>query len=82
MVERSGRILVVEDEESIGQGLCDVLTFRGHRVTWSKDGAEGLSQASQHPFSLILLDVMLPEIDGYSVCEKLRSLGIALASSC
>src|SRR5690606_16853045 len=76
MAERPGRILVVEDEESIGQGLCDVLTFRGHQVTWAKDGAEGLTRASANPYDLMLLDIMLPELDGYSVCEKVRAQGI------
>jgi DNA-binding response OmpR family regulator len=75
MVQRAGRILVVEDEESIGQGLSDVLTFRGHGVTWAKDGAEALRTGLASPFDLILLDIMLPELDGYSVCKQLRSAG-------
>jgi two-component system response regulator RegX3 len=70
------RILVVEDEESIGQGLCDVLTFRGHEVSWAKDGASALQQGSASAFDLILLDVMLPELDGYSVCQKLRERNV------
>jgi DNA-binding response OmpR family regulator len=70
------RILVVEDEESIGQGLCDVLTFRGHTVSWAKDGAIALEQARTFNFDLLLLDVMLPELDGYSVCQKLREQNV------
>lgn len=75
MVQRAGRVLLVEDEESIGQGLCDVLTFRGHKVTWAKTGGEALRFAGAHPHDLILLDIMLPEVDGYTVCEKLRASG-------
>ncbi len=70
------RILVVEDEESIGQGLCDVLTFRGHRVRWERDGALALRAASEETFDLFLLDVMLPEVDGYTICERLRENGL------
>lgn len=65
----------MEDEESIGQGLCDVLTFRGHQVRWEKDGGAALRAAAEEPFDLLLLDVMLPSLDGYSVCEGLRKQG-------
>jgi DNA-binding response OmpR family regulator len=75
MVQRAGRVLLVEDEESIGQGLCDVLTFRGHKVTWAKTGGDALRMAGGEPHDLILLDIMLPEVDGYTVCEKLRASG-------
>lgn len=70
-----GTILVVEDEDSIGQGLCDVLLFRGHRVEWEKDGLRGRATGLSGNFDLILLDVMLPELDGYSVCSELRDAG-------
>jgi DNA-binding response OmpR family regulator len=75
MVQSARRILVVEDEESIGQGLCDVLTFRRHQVTWAKDGNEALRISTSQAFDLVLLDIMLPELDGYSVCQKLRETG-------
>jgi DNA-binding response OmpR family regulator len=75
MVQSARRILVVEDEESIGRGLCDVLTFRGHQVTWAKDGNEALRTSTSQAFDLVLLDIMLPELDGYSVCQKLRETG-------
>lgn len=75
MVKRAGRVLLVEDEESIGQGLCDVLAFRGHKVTWAKTGGEALRMASETPHDLVLLDVMLPEVDGFTVCERLRAGG-------
>lgn len=76
MTKRPGRILVVEDEESIGQGLCDVLSFRGHDVTWAKDGTDALGLGTSQPFDLFLLDVMLPGVDGFSLCEKFRESGI------
>jgi two-component system response regulator RegX3 len=66
-------VLVVEDELSIRQGLCDVLTFRGYRVEAVGDGRAALEQVSRQSFDLILLDVMLPEQDGFSVCAAIRA---------
>lgn len=68
-------VLVVEDEPSIRQGLLDVLTFRGYRVTAASDGAQALRESESIQFDLVLLDVMLPEIDGFGVCEALRKGG-------
>ena len=65
-------MLVVEDEVSIRQGLCDVLTFRGYRVEAAADGRSALEQVARQAFDLILLDVMLPEIDGFAVCASIR----------
>jgi len=69
------RILVVEDEPSIRQGLCDVLTFRGYRVAASSNGREALDMALREPFHLVVLDVMLPELDGFAICAALRDAG-------
>ena len=76
MKTRSARILVVEDEPSIGQGLCDVLTFRGHAVTWAQDGGEARNVGSTQTFDIVLLDVMLPIVDGFTVCRELRAAGM------
>lgn len=76
MGAQKAHIVVVEDEEAIGQGLCDVLIFRGHEVTWKKDGASALVAAAQPGVDLVLLDVMLPEKNGYEVCEALRAQGV------
>jgi DNA-binding response OmpR family regulator len=72
---RSLRILVVEDEPSIRRGLCDVLTFRGYKVESADNGRSGLEQLTSTSFDLVLLDVMLPELDGFSVCRELRASG-------
>ncbi len=66
------RILVVEDEPSIGQGLCDVLVFRGYDVIWEMDGEKGLQHGLTGAMDLVLLDLMLPGADGYTVCRRLR----------
>jgi DNA-binding response OmpR family regulator len=71
----SAMIMVVEDEPSIGQGLCDVLVFRGHRVCWAKDGQQALQLSREERPDLVLLDLMLPQMDGYSVCRELRTAG-------
>lgn len=76
MKPRAARILVVEDEQSIGQGLCDVLTFRGHEVTWAEDGALAQKLGREKTFDLVLLDIMLPLVDGFTVCRELRSSGM------
>jgi two-component system response regulator RegX3 len=67
------RVLVVEDELSIRQGLCDVLTFRGYSVEAVADGRAALEQVARQSFDLILLDVMLPEVDGFAVCARIRA---------
>ncbi len=66
------QVLVVEDEESIREGVCDILQYRGYEPTPAADGEEGLEQARSGDFALVLLDVMLPGIDGFTVCRKLR----------
>lgn len=71
--ERSRRVLIVEDEAPIRRGLSDVLRFRGCYVEVAIDGAEGLRLGSQPGWDLIVLDVMLPELDGFVVCERIRA---------
>jgi len=76
MSESSGlRVLIVEDEPSIRRGLSDVLRFRGCEVVAVADGAEGLRLGASVRFDLIVLDIMLPELDGFSVCQQLRAAG-------
>lgn len=71
----SVKVLVVEDEASIRRGLCDVLAFRGYTVSSAADGRSGLELASSGEFDLLMLDVMLPELDGFTLCEKVRERG-------
>ena len=65
-------ILIIEDEKAIQSVLYELLTEAGYRVTLANDGLEGLSQFEKQYFSLILLDIMMPKIDGYAVCEIIR----------
>jgi len=65
-------ILVVEDEPQLALGLKDALEFEGFRVLTCGTGREGVQQAkSEHPHA-VLLDLMLPDINGYQVCEEIR----------
>ncbi|HRI43454.1 MAG TPA: response regulator transcription factor [Fimbriimonadaceae bacterium] len=66
------RILVIEDDEVIAERLHHALTKEGYAVDTVPDGERGLALAQIRPYSLILLDVMLPGRDGVSVCEALR----------
>jgi DNA-binding response OmpR family regulator len=69
------RILVVEDEEAIAEGLATVLRREGHLPTVEANGRTGLERARAERFDLILLDVRLPEMDGFEVCQRLRQGG-------
>jgi two-component system response regulator RegX3 len=66
-------ILVVEDEESLRTGTCDVLAFHGYQPLGVETGEEGLKEALSGRFGLILLDLMLPGIDGFEGCERVRA---------
>ena len=66
------KILVVEDDLSIQALLHDFIEEAGHSVVLAADGVEALAKYSEQPFDLILLDLMLPKIDGYGVCEVIR----------
>lgn len=69
------RILVVEDEAPMRLALEQSLRSEGFKVVSAADGAGGLELGCAEPFDLILLDVMMPKLDGYSVCRSLRKHG-------
>ena len=67
------RVLLVEDDPSIREVADLGLSQAGFRVTTSGDGRDGLIQFRNQSFDLVVLDVMLPELDGYEVCRQIRS---------
>ncbi|MDO9477484.1 MAG: response regulator transcription factor [Pseudohongiella sp.] len=69
------RILLVEDEPALARNVVDYLQLCGHHVDYAADGKHGLFLALQHNFDVILLDLMLPRLDGLSVCRQLRTQG-------
>jgi len=71
------RILVIEDERQLAGHVTRALTRRGHCVTTSHDGAEGLQSAQDDPPDLVLLDLNLPSLDGLTVLARLRAAKIA-----
>lgn len=66
------KILIVEDDLSIQALLHDFLQEAGYKIVLAADGVEAVSLFSANTFDLVLLDIMLPKIDGYSVCEVIR----------
>lgn len=73
--EEARRVLVIEDEPQLRSMLTDNLEFEGYLVTAVASGEEGLSAMAQHAFALLLLDVMLPGMSGFDVCQTLRARG-------
>jgi len=76
MKKSKAEILVVEDDPAILNGLLDVLVFNGFQAHGADDGGQGLKKALENTFDLIILDVMLPTIDGFSICRKIRNTDI------
>ena len=66
------RILVVEDDAALLRGLLDVLVYNGYEVKGVEDGGRALDTGLKEVFDLILLDVMLPTLDGFSICKEIR----------
>lgn len=69
-------ILLVEDEERLGQLISEQLRLEGHRVTVASDGEEGYRMWKQEQPDLVILDWMLPRMDGVEVCRKIRETSI------
>ena len=68
------RILIIEDEPPMRTALADVLAAEGYRVLTAADGESGLQRALDEKPDLILLDIMMPKLDGFAVCAELRRL--------
>ena len=69
------RLLIVEDERRLARSLADGLTAEGFAVDVAHDGVQGLHRASEGDYDLIVLDIMLPGMNGYRVCGALRAAG-------
>ncbi|MEO0089454.1 MAG: response regulator [candidate division WOR-3 bacterium] len=72
MDEKKYKILLVEDEENLRELLKYQLENAGYQVITASDGLEALNLARQHKVDLIILDLMLPKLDGYTVCRLLK----------
>ena len=69
-------ILIIEDETAMRTALVDTLIAHGHRVDSAADGSSGLKKALEGGHDLILMDVMMPKLDGLALCETLRRRGV------
>ncbi|WP_029134929.1 response regulator transcription factor [Sedimenticola selenatireducens] len=72
-MSRNIRLLIVEDEIAIRTGLVDLFVFHGYAVESVDDGREGLRLALSGQYDLVLLDVMLPGINGFDICARIRA---------
>ena len=70
-----GRVLLIEDEPALARGVSDMLRARGFDVEIAADGQRGLDAALSGRADLLLLDVMLPKVNGYEICRAVRSQG-------
>ena len=70
--EKANSILVIEDDSSIQELIVEFLSSQGYNVDFASDGLEGISKFKQGNYDLIILDIMMPNLDGYSVCKMIR----------
>jgi DNA-binding response OmpR family regulator len=66
------RVLIVEDEQALREGLTDLLSAAGHEVTACEHGKDAVTFGTEETYDLVLLDLMLPDLDGVEVCRRLR----------
>ncbi|GAA2863829.1 response regulator transcription factor [Streptosporangium fragile] len=71
----TARVLVVDDEPALREALQSSLEFEGYRVGLAADGQEALQTLEREPYELVLLDVMMPRLDGLTTCRRLRAAG-------
>ena len=71
---RQAQVLIIEDEAAIRTGLADALVYHGFGVHSEAEGRAGLKQALGGRFDLILLDIMLPGVDGFTICDEIRKV--------
>ena len=69
------RILVIEDDADLAQFIRRGLKEEGYAVDYAADGEEGLELAMAYPYDLLVLDIMLPKLDGFTLCRRLRDAG-------
>ena len=69
----SGTVLLIEDEESIASVVRAYLERDGYRVVWARTGGDGIAELPRHAVRMVVLDIGLPDVDGFEVCRQIRS---------
>ena len=67
------RLLIVDDEEKIREVVKEYALLNGYEVAEAEDGLEALSAVEQQPIDLVILDIMMPKLDGYEVCKRIKT---------
>ena len=71
---KKNNILIVEDDPNLGKILQDYLKLKGYKITLAVDGEDGLSKFSKDNFDFIILDIMMPKKDGFSLAKDIREI--------
>ena len=71
------RLLLAEDESMMAEAVSAYLTFHGHQVDWAEDGLSALEMAEEKAYDCLILDIMMPKMDGVTVLKRLRADGNA-----
>lgn len=71
-MREQAKVLIVEDDTEIARVICDYLRKQGYVVTWASTGKEGWEDFHHDTFDMILVDLMLPEMDGFTLCKTIR----------
>ncbi len=74
MTTAKAKILLVEDDRNLGTVIHDYLEMSDYKVMLARNGQEGLDEFKQGSYNLVLLDIMLPLVDGFSVAEEIRKI--------
>ncbi|HEY2936892.1 MAG TPA: response regulator transcription factor [Gaiellaceae bacterium] len=69
----SGTVLLIEDEESIASVVRAYLERDGYKVVWARSGGDGMAELTRHAVRMVVLDIGLPDVDGFEVCRQIRS---------
>jgi DNA-binding response OmpR family regulator len=69
----SGTVLLIEDEESIASVVRAYLERDGYKVVWARSGGDGMAELPRHAVRMVVLDIGLPDVDGFEVCRQIRS---------
>ncbi len=68
------RILIVDDEKNIREAIKEYVLFDGHEVSEACDGLKALEQIKEKDFDIVILDIMMPQLDGYATCKELKKI--------